>query len=142
MSTQTYQITWKMTRKRAGTTRSSEPTAQRLRNTIIPGIFRQRYFFLLPLSTRTSFSIRKCLEHNFFVPSKERKAFLCRVTEAFADPVTSVSAIAPTTRLIVFLFGLLLHRLGAIFFLYCHLGYSNVECDIEKVGNPGLGVYE
>ena len=34
----THQTMWKTTTKRVGTMRSSEPTAQRRRNTIIPGI--------------------------------------------------------------------------------------------------------
>ena len=56
-----------MTRKRAGTTRSSEPTAQRLRNTIIPGIFRQRYYF--PSSPFYSYFILD--------PKRPRASFFC-----------------------------------------------------------------
>ena len=36
-----YHAMWKRMRKMAGTTRSSDPTAQRRRNTIIPGISRR-----------------------------------------------------------------------------------------------------
>lgn len=35
-----YHATWKTMRKSAGTTRSSEPTAQRRRNTMMPGMAR------------------------------------------------------------------------------------------------------